>query len=613
MDIKKLAGEIFELVGGEGNIINVVHCATRLRFELKDNKNANKQEIENLEGVITVVETGSQFQVVIGNKVSDVYKELVKLGEFNNDNNDKGEKKKGKFIDKVFELISGTFTPLLAPLAGAGMLKALLTLLLTFGLISEASGTYAILNAAGNSVLYFLPIMIGSTLAKKLGANQYMGAVIGGALMEPSFTALLAIGESTSFMGIPVALMDYSSTLVPAFLAVLVYAKLEKLLKKIIHENVQLFLVPMLSLMIIVPLTVIVFGPIGIYAGEVVANVVNLLSERSGVLTGAVVGGGIFFFIMFGLHWALIPMGIENLLNGGDPIDPMWAAGTFAQMGVALGIFLKTRDKQVKSLAGSTGITGFLSGVTEPIIYGLILRYKRTIPYIVISGAIGGAIIGYFKGEAKAFVLHSVFTLGGSTTPWLPYLVTVVLSITIAASLTYFFGFEDKDVEKEEVVEKETSNNEIVKKEYIGSPLTGEVKKLNEVNDEVFSTGAMGKGVAIEPTVGKVFAPISGTISVLFPTKHAIGITTDNGAEILIHVGIDTVQLEGEHFISHIKSGDRIEKGDLLVEFNIEKIKEAGYETSTIVIITNSDDFIEIVEIGKGLIKANEDLLVAVK
>lgn len=615
MSYTSLAKEILQHIGGENNVNSLVHCATRLRFKVKDSKKVNKEALENVKGVISVVQTGGQQQVVIGNHVSDVFKEINKIGNFSKEGSETSEDNT-PLSGRIFELISGTFTPLLAPLAGAGMLKALLGVLVMFDLLSDQSGTYAILSAAGNAVLYFLPIMIGFTLATKLGANPYMGGIIGAALLEPNFTGLLANGDTSSFLGIPVILMDYSSQIVPAFISVLIYAQLEKFLKKVIYKDLQMFLVPMLSLMIIVPLAAIAFGPFGTYVGQLVASGINFLSEHSGLLTGAVVGGAMVFLIMFGLHWALIPMSIENLMKGGDPIDPMWAASTFAQMGIALGIFLKTKDKETKSLAGSTALTGILSGVTEPILYGLIATHKRTLKYVVIVGAIGGAFIGAFGAENNAFALHTIFTLSGTTTPWLPYFLMIIMTIGGAAALTYFLGYEDKKEQKNTDTKKTDTTIEagetLVKKEVIVSPLTGTSTPLNQVKDAVFASEAMGKGIAIEPSVGEVHSPVNGVITTIFPTGHAVGITSDAGAEILIHIGIDTVQLEGKYFNAHVKTGDKVTKGQHLIDFDIEKIKEAGYLVTTPVIITNTAKYMDIIETNKERITKNEDLLTLV-
>lgn len=465
MNYTRVAKEILQHIGGKNNVNSLEHCATRLRFKLKDINKINKGALENVKGVISVVQTGGQPQVIIGNYVSDVFKEINKMGHFTSDATETPEVKTS-FSGKIFELISGTFTPLLAPLAGSGMLKALLGVLVMFNLLSDKGGTYTILSAAGNAILYFLPIMIGFTLATKLGANPYMGGIIGAALLEPNFTALLTNGDTIFFLGIPVILMDYSSQIVPSFISVLVYAQLEEFLKKVVYKDLQMFLVPMLSLIIIVPLAAIAFGPFGTYVGKMVTTGIKFLSEHNGLLTGAVVGGTIVFLIMFGLHWALVPMSIENLMNDGDPIDPMWAASTFAQTGIALGIFLKTNNKETKSLAGSTALTGILAGVTEPILYGLIATHKRTLKYVVIVGAIGGAFIGAFKAENNAFALHSIFTLSGTTTPWLPYVLMIIMTVGGTAALTYFLGYENKE-ELQSSDTSKTAGETVVKKKKL--------------------------------------------------------------------------------------------------------------------------------------------------
>ncbi|KIL45180.1 PTS beta-glucoside transporter subunit IIABC [Jeotgalibacillus soli] len=371
MSYTKLASDIIKNVGGEQNISSLVHCATRLRFKLKDRKKANKDVLQDMNGILSVVESGGQFQVVIGNHVNDVHKEImnqVNLGDTSDSSNESSEKV--GILSKVFEVVSGSFSPLLGALAGAGMLKALLTVLTIFGWMSAESGTYFVLSAAGNAVFYFLPIFLGITVAIKLGANPYIGGTIGAALLEPNLTSLATAEGTQSFLGIPLVLMNYSSTVFPVFIAVLIYSMLERFLKKVIYKDVQMFLVPMISLMVIVPLTVLAFGPFGVYVGNAIGDSVLFLGEKSGILTGAVMGAGWTFLTIFGLHWGLVPIMIGNFANGGDPLGPMLAAAPFAQIGVALAIFFKAKDKQLKALAGSTVMPGALAGVTEPIIYG---------------------------------------------------------------------------------------------------------------------------------------------------------------------------------------------------------------------------------------------------
>ncbi|SFH42527.1 PTS system, beta-glucosides-specific IIC component [Priestia megaterium] len=616
MDYDKLAKDILQLVGGDQNVSSLVHCATRLRFKLKDNKKAHKAEIENLNGILSVVESGGQFQVVVGSHVANVYDEIMKIGNFGA-NPTSTEDSKGTFISIIFETVSRSFSPLVGAFAGAGMLKAVLTVLVTLGWLSQESGTYHILSAAGNAVFYFLPIMLGITLATKLGANPYIGGTIGAALLEPNLTGLLAEGKTSSFLSIPVVLMDYSSSVFPIFIAVIIYAALEKFLKKVIHKDVQMFLVPMLSLTIIVPLTVIAFGPFGVYVGNAIGASISFLSDKSGILTGAVLGAAWTFLTVFGLHWALVPIILANIAAGGDPIFAMVASGVFAQMGVALGIFLKTKDKQVKALAGSTAVPGLLAGVTEPIIYGLVLRFKRTVPYVAIAGAVGGAINGLLGVKGITFAFPSLLSISAFL-PIGSYTIGVLAALVCGALLTILFGFEDKKQQEvasnqQEIDNKPENKPSLMKTASIVSPLTGDVKLLNQVNDQVFSSGALGKGIAIEPNTGNAFSPVDGVVSTLFPTGHAIGITSDEGIEILIHIGIDTVQLDGKHYEPQIKQGDRVKQGDLLVNFDIERIKEAGYQVTTPIIITNTVNYLDVVPTDAERVALDDSILTIIK
>ncbi|HEY8805507.1 MAG TPA: beta-glucoside-specific PTS transporter subunit IIABC [Clostridium sp.] len=608
MDYNNLASQILKLVGGEKNVSSVVHCATRLRFKLRDKKKANKLAIEKINGVLSVVESGGQFQVVIGSDVSDVYKEMMKIGNFGTKSDSEVEEKES-LTSRIFGVISGSFSPLIPALAGSGMLKALLTVLTMTGLLSVHSGTYSILSAAANAVFYFLPIFLGITCAIKLEANPYVGGVIGAALLEPNLTALLLVGKTTTFIGIPVVLMNYSSTVFPIFISVSIFAVLERFLKKVIHKDVQMFLVPMLSLIVMVPLTVIAFGPFGVYTGNAIGAGITFLSGKSGILTGAVMGAAWTFLTVLGLHWGLVPIILANIASGGDPLIAMAAAAPFAQMGLAFGIFVKTKDKKLKTLAGATLLPGLLSGVTEPIIYGLLLRYKRTIPYVAVAGAVGGAISGLLGVQEKVFAFPSALATPAFS-PMPMYVMAMVVPFVITALLTIFIGFESKEKLSQSKVDADGSP--LLKKEIIVSPLTGEVKALSFVNDPVFSAETMGKGIAIEPTIGEVSSPVNGTVKAIFPTKHAIGIISDGGVEILIHIGINTVQLEGKYFTQIVKQGAKVKQGDLLVKFDIEKIKEAGYQIITPVIITNTNNYLDILASNIKQIKKGEILLTIV-
>lgn len=510
-------------------------------------------------------------------------------------------------------------------MAGAGILKAFLTLFTNFEWLSADSGTYLILAAAANAVFYFLPIFLGISASFKFGANPYVGGVIGAALMEPNFTGLLANGDTSSFLGIPVVLMDYSSTVFPVFVSIWIFSYVEKYLKKIIHKELQTFMVPLLSLVILVPLAAIVFGPFGVYLGNAIADAINYLMGVSGLLTGAVIGGLIFFLVVFGLHWGIIPIVLANLTNGTDPILAMWAASNFAMAGVALAVFLKSKEKTLKSLAGSSTLSLLLAGVSEPTVYGILLRYKRTIPYVIIAGAVGGAINGGFNTYATAFVFQNIFSIGAFE-PVGYYLIGIVAAMGIGLILTLLFGYQDKKtvavteatpaVEVKPIQPEASANSSnhssVLKKEVLLSPLTGEVKSLTEVPDPAFAEGAMGKGIAIVPSVGQAVSPVNGTVGTILKSGHAVILRSENGAEILIHIGINTVQLKGKYFTPRVKAGDQVRKGDLLIEFELEKIREAGYNPITPIIISNTAEYLDVIETTSSSVTAQDKLLTLV-
>lgn len=614
MSYQELGKEIVKLVGGAKNINSLVHCATRLRFDLKDTSKADKAGLERIDGILGVVNKGGQFQVIVGTHVPEVYKEIINsVGTVS----DTGEKVKKSIVNQIFETISRSFSPLLPVLAGAGMLKALLTVLTMLNVLSADSSTYKVLAGAGNAVFYFLPVFLGITLAIKLGANAYVGGGIGAALLEPNISGLTAV-EHPTFLDIPLIMMDYSSTVFPVFIAVCIYALLDKQLKKIIHKDLQMFLLPMISLIVIIPLTLLAFGPFGVYVGNVIAEGITFLSDKSGLITGAVMGAGWTFLTILGLHWGLVPIALANLAAGGDTIIAMASMAVFAQLGVALGIFLKSKDKKLKSLAGSTFLPGAFSGVTEPIIYGLLTRYKRTFIYVVISGALGGAISGIFGTKMMVFAMPSVLSIPAFS-PIALHSISAAVSLGTALLLTIFIGYEDKvkngqnPITNTELKDKETVDSAtLMTIETIGSPLAGTVVPLSEVSDEAFSSGAMGKGIAIEPSEGKVYAPVNGIVTTVFRTGHSIGIVSDDGCELLIHVGIDTVKLKGKHFVSKIQEGSRIKKGEVLLEFDMGQIKSAGFQCTTQIIVTNTRKYTDVIGTNLKNVEPGGNLLTVI-
>lgn len=587
MKFENESAAIIRLIGGEKNIDSLVHCATRLRFGLKDDTKANKGELQKLPYVMSVVQSGGQYQVVIGSNVSDYYATISAMAGLS-DQETGSSKKTGFNLNAVFEIISGAFSPLIPALAGSGILKALLTVLTQFNWLSAESSTYVILSAASNAIFYFLPIFLGITLSKRLGANMYVGGVIGAALLEPQFTGLIGV-ENTNFLGLPVQAVDYATTLFPIFAAIFIYQFVDKFLKKIIYKDIQLFAVPMLSLMIMIPLTVILFGPFGTFFGDLLSGSVMWLFEKSRILSGIVLGGGMTFMVMFGLHWGFTPVTLDNLTRlGGDPIEGMALAAVFAQIGIAVGFFLRAKKhSKMRALAGPVALTGFFAGVTEPIVYGIILRYKRLLPIVAISGGLGGAVLGAFGVTMNAYVFHNIFSLPVYS-PLVGYLIGITVSLLSGALLAYFFGVKESELtefeaEPESVAESILTNSATP----IYSPVKGQVMPLAEVEDDVFASGIAGQGIAVIPDEGIIRAPFAGTVVAVFPSKHAIGIKSDQGVELLIHVGLNTVNLNGEFFDVNVENGATIARGDRLLTFDRQAILDKGYQLSTPVIVTN--------------------------
>lgn len=624
MKYEKLAKDIIKNVGGKGNVNSLTHCITRLRFKLKDEAKANTEVLKNMDGVVTVIKSGGQYQVVIGNHVPDVYDDVVTIGGFQESSEVSGEKI--SLFNMFIDTISGVFTPILGVLCATGMIKGFNALFLTMGWITKTSGTYSILQAIGDCLFYFFPVFLGYTASKKFKGSHFIGMAIGASLVYPTLSALtvgkplytlfagtiLSSPVYVTFLGIPVILMTYSSSVIPIVLAAYVGAKIENGFKKIIPDVVKMFLVPFCTLLVIVPLTFIVIGPIATWAGKLLGAGTLAIYGLSPILAGIFIGGFWQVFVIFGLHWGLVPIAINNLaVLKYDPILASTIGASFAQIGVVLAILLKTKNVKLKSLCIPAFISGIF-GVTEPAIYGITLPRKK--PFIIscIVAAIGGGITGvmgtklYIMGGLGIFAIPSFISPKGMDRGFNGAIISIIVSFVLGFLVMFFTGFKDEENKEEN---KETV---LVKKDVLVSPLKGEVKFLSEVKDEAFSKGALGKGVAIEPTEGKVISPVDGVLTTLFPTGHALGITSDKGAEILIHIGMDTVKLEGKYFTTRAKQGDRVKAGQLLVEFDIKAIKAAGYSLTSPVVITNTDKYLDVIETDKKTIDFKEELITVV-
>ena len=608
----QLAKEIIFLIGGENNIVNLTHCVTRLRFKLKDETKTDENSLSKLKGVISIVKGNGQFQVVVGNAVEDIFNAIQRqysIGE----TEVKEEKKSGTLFTRALNMMSAILNPIVIALAGAGMIKALLVILTTtLGILDTSGGTYKILAAAGNSVFYFLPLFLAYSSAKAFKCNPYIALAIVATLMEPNFTKLMSKpGDMTSFLGIPVVLIGYSGSLVPVIVSILIYSKLEKVLKKFIPKNIELFALSFVALLIMVPLTIIVIGPIGVYLADQVGNLVNFLSVKNGLLTGAVIGAGWTFLVMLGVQWGVVPIMINNISTYGyDVIRPMIAAATFASAGAAFGVFLKAKNKENKAYALSATIPALLGGITEPIVYGISLKYRKPFIAQVIGGAIAGGFMGMMHTKAIVYVFPALTTLPaflGET--FVYYVIGITLAFVITAVITYFLGIDEKD--DIEIHEKNSSNTKNEAEDIIiKSCIEGESIELSKVKDEAFASGSIGKGVGIMPQKGVLYAPADGEISTVFVTGHAVGMVTDKEAEILMHIGINTVEMNGEGFTKKVKDGQKVKAGDILIEFDIEKIKKAGYDTTTMLVISNSEEYSDIGVLNLGEVKQNNDILI---
>ena len=619
---ENLAKEILENVGGKENINSLTHCVTRLRFRLKDESKANDEALKNNPGVVTVMKSAGQYQVVIGNHVPLVYADVCELAGISNGTQQVEEEAPQGLFNKLIDIISGCFQPILGPLCAAGIIKGLNALLVfILGSSFSNSGTYMILNAIGDSIFNFLPIILGYTAAKKFNVNVIVGMIIGATLCYPTIQTdtLSAAGKAigtlpfigsyyTKFIGIPFVSGNYTSTVVPVICIVALAAQIQKIAKKFVPEMLQNFFVPFFVLIISLPIGLLVIGPVVSLLTTVLSNMFAGLYAFSPIVTAFVIGALWQCLVIFGLHWALVPMAMVNIGNlGYDTILPGMLGTTFAATGVLAAMYLKLKDENKKALA-IPGVISAFCGVTEPAIYGFLLPEKTPFVFSCIGGAVGGAIMGtvavkqYVIGGLGIFSVVNFISPKGNATGMIVSLIAGAVSLVVGFILTMiFYKTNDQQVENKEVTKLE--------EETILSPIKGEVKPIEESSDAAFASGALGKGVVILPEEGKVYAPVTGTVTVLFPSLHAIGITSDAGVELLIHIGINTVQLNGEGFTAYIKQGDQIKQGQLLVEFDMNKIKEAGYSLETPVLVTNYADLKEVKNTSASSVQLQETLI----
>lgn len=639
-DYNKLAHDIIREVGGAQNIVNATRCATRFRLVLKETPAGAKEKISELPGVITVVENNGQFQVVIGTHVGDVYAaaaEILHLDE----NMEEVEQPKQSVVNRIIATMSAVFAPFVYILAAAGLLQGALILIKMAAPNFANTGTYEVLSFMSWTPFTFLPIFIAVTASKHFKCNTFIAVLCCCTLVNPSWAemaARIADGEMIRFIGIKLSETTYTSTVLPPLLLVWLLSYLERFIEKKLPETFRPLLTPMICFIIMVPATILVLGPVSAVTANGIAKGYNFLAATAPALAGAIIGGFWQVVVIFGVHWGITPVNLANFaMNGHDTFQAFQTIAVVAQVAAAFGVFIKSKNKEFKGVALSAGVTG-LFGITEPTIYGVTLRLKKPFICGCAGGAIGAVVMSFFHSAYYAYAgLPGPLTIVNAISKDAPMsfpgeVIGCAVAAVIAIVLIQIVGFDDpvaktenaaagqisgeEDVKVIETVDTENataqttgSENTETTAKTVDSPLIGQVIPLSEVNDPVFSSEAMGKGCAVIPSEGKVFAPFDGTIVGLLDSHHAVGMESENGIEILIHVGMDTVKLGGKHFACHIEDGQQVKKGQLLLEFDMDAIKAEGYEIVTPVIITNSDEFTEITTEAAGQVKNGDKLL----
>lgn len=605
-DYPKLASTILEKVGGKENVEFVMNCATRLRFTLKNMDLAKTEEIKNTKGVIDVIIQNGQYQVCIGPDVIDVFKELNKIGDFSQKKEEE-PKNDQKLIDKFFGVVSGIFTPIVPVLMAAGMVGALLTVLDLIGVLPSTSSTYYVWNLIKEAGFYFLPFYVAYTASQKLGANPFLSMLLAGVLLHPQLSDFSSLGvKQLTFFGIGIKAVTYSSTILPIILSVWLLSYVEKFFTKVCPQVIRAFSVPMLSTMVVVPLMLIIIGPAGGYLADYMSVFVQYLGNNLGFLAVGIIAALTPIMIATGTHSFAFPVIVTTLaMNGYEAlIVPAMLAENLAMAGAAFAVGIKTKDKDVRAEANAATLSACL-GISEPAMYGINLPRKTPFYATIIASGIGGVVAGLFGvrfyAVASASFVGLPATIGEGSMMGVVYsLIVIAVSFISAFIFTIILGKKDLETN---VDNKEAESQMTMKGEEILSPLDGELIELSDVKDKTFASGAMGKGVAIKPVEGMLVSPVNGHIEMIFNTKHAIGLKSDDGAEILIHIGMDTVNLQGKYFEVLKNAGDNVKVGDELIRFDIEAMESEGYDVTTPIIVTNSQEYVDVIPDACGEIK----------
>lgn len=625
MENKELSGKIVKLIGGTENISQSWHCITRLRFNLNDESQVKVDELKTLDGVLGAQFQSGQFQVIIGAKVAEVYEEIDHLaGHSSNDSAPVKNTSKMNPIEVVFDVISGIFTPILPAIVGSGLIKGIMALFVSLGWLTETSSTYQVLQIFSNAVFYFLPFLIAYSAAKKFKTRESLALALAGILLYPTMIEGAAKGaDPLSFLGLSIPLNNYTSSVLPIILGVLLLSFVDKWITKAIPKSLSIVFTPVLSLMITAPLTLAFIAPIGNVSGQYLEIFFTSLFNFAGPIAGLLMGGLMPLIVLTGMHYAFFPSTLASFEKVGYDIMllPMNFIANMAQAGAVLGVIIRTKRVETSSLALSTLLPSFF-GITEPAIYGVTLRLKKPFYASLIGGAVGGCFYGLFSVKTTAFSIPGITSLPTyimkGTNNFQLALIGIALSFIVSLLITILLGFQESvTAANEQAAEKrnhtESTENQQMSKQTnpyeVQAPMSGKVIPLSEVNDSVFSSEMMGKGVAILPDKGVVQAPFSGKVVTVTPTKHAIGLVSDDGIELLIHVGIDTVSLNGQFFDVLVKEGDEMKTGDHLLSFDIEGIQSNHLDVVTPIIVTNSTQYLDVIHTGDAHVTAGQNKL----
>ncbi|CYV56906.1 phosphotransferase system IIC component%2C glucose/maltose/N-acetylglucosamine-specific [Streptococcus suis] len=610
MKYKNTALAILEAIGGEKNVLRATHCVTRLRLELKDENIVSDERVKSISGVLGIMKKNGQYQIILGNDVANYYKEFTALGKFDSDSVQ--QVKKANVLEQVIEYIAGSMTPLIPAMLGGGMIKVLVIVLPMLGLLKADSQSISFLAFFGDAPYYFMPIFLAYSASQKLKVTPALAMSVAGILLHPNFVQMVSTGDPLHFLGAPVTPASYGSSVIPILIMVWLMKYIEAVFNKVTPAVTKSFLQPTLVLLVSGFIALVLVGPLGVIVGEGLSQLVEQMHGVAGWLTLAVLGAIMPFIVMTGMHWAFAPIFLAASIATPDVlILPAMLGSNLAQGAASMAVAFKSKNSNTKQIAFAAGFSALFAGVTEPALHGVTLKYKKPLYAAMIGGGLAGLFVGLTGVKAYLFAVPSLIALpqfiySEAASNITNAMVAAAISIIVTFILAYFLGID----EETSTVNLEKVAPGISSRKNVFSPLSGQILPLEKVNDATFSKKMLGEGVAIIPKDGKVYAPFDGAVTSLFPTKHAIGLTSDEGVELLIHFGLETVELKGRGFVSHVSDGEKVEKGQLMLEVDVEMLVAEGYDIVTPVVVTNTQEYLDVLLLStKEEVNYADDLL----